>query len=189
MDPAVSLITALIRSLALVAQNDWKDKEEYKLLRHLAHERISRELFWNIECLRRHLNSDSHSSYLDLIRTDSFDDLVEKEIPLDRLFEYAIKNDFREVEPYCQDKFRNNIQGIENISELIDRVYNRLWMLKHRKNNELPLGDVKYLLDLTIFTYVHTTLFRRNYHKDRQDPKGYIQTFSWLNKISLSSKN
>ena len=186
MDPTLGILTALLKPLTSVAQDKWSQKEEYKLLQHLSHERISRELFWNIECIRRYRDDIENISYVDLIRTQAFDGLVESEIPLDYLFNHEVNPEFREVEPYSSAQFKNNIQGIANVSELVDRTYNRLWMLKHRKEKSLPLGDIDYLLNLTVFTFLHTTLVRRNSQKERQNPKSLIAGFSYLTKKILT---
>lgn len=44
MDLSLGVLSTLLRPLLSVAADDWSKKSEFKTLRHLAYERLSREL-------------------------------------------------------------------------------------------------------------------------------------------------
>ncbi len=71
----MSIINGLVKPLLSIASKDWANRQEFVTLRHLAHERISRELHWNLECTWK-MDSDWSSSYASLLRTVAFDELV-----------------------------------------------------------------------------------------------------------------
>ena len=166
MDLSLGVLSSLLRPLLAVATDDWSKKTEFKTLRHLAYERLSRELHWNAECLWK-VNNDPSNKYIDLLRTEAFDSLVEASIPLDHILGDQVRADWLETEPYCGPQFKHRIESCERISDLVDRVYNRLWMLRHRHESELECGDVPYLINLLIFTLAHVNMGRRDMQASR----------------------
>ena len=88
-------------------------------------------------------------------------------MPLDLILDAPVRADWLEAEPYSQQQFKHRIESCESISDLIDRVYNRLWMLKHKHQSELGHGDIPYLVNLLLFTLAHINMGRRNMHASR----------------------
>jgi hypothetical protein len=70
MDLSLGVLSTLLRPLLSVAADDWSKKSEFKTLRHLAYERLSRELHWNAECLWK-VTDDSSTGYIELVRTEA----------------------------------------------------------------------------------------------------------------------
>lgn len=166
MDLSIGVLSTLLRPLLSVATDDWGKKAEFKTLRHLAYERLSRELHWNAECLWK-VSDDSGSQYIELLRTEAFDSLVAASVPLDLLLGEPVRADWLESEPYCRQQFKHRIESCKTISDLIDRVYNRLWMLKLKHKSELGHGDIQYLINLLLFTLAHINMGRRDMHASR----------------------
>ena len=166
MDLSLGVLSTLLRPLLSVAADDWSKKSEFKTLRHLAYERLSRELHWNAECLWK-VTDDSSTGYIELLRTEAFDSLVAASVPLDLILDDPVRADWLETEPYSQQQFKHRIESCDSISDLIDRVYNRLWMLKHKHQNELGHGDIPYLINLLLFTLAHINMGRRSMHASR----------------------
>ncbi len=166
MDLTIGVLSSLLQPLLSVATDDWSKKAEFKTLRHLALERLSRELHWNAECLWK-VNDDTSNGYIELLRTEAFDSLVAASVPLDLLISEPVRADWLEAEPYTRQQFKHRIESCEIVSDLVDRVYNRLWMLKHRHRSELGHGDIAYLIDLLLFTLAHLNMGRRNMHASR----------------------
>ena len=90
----------LLKPLLSVASEDWSNKAEFRILRHLANERLSRELHWNAECLWRQIDN-AESEYFSLIRTDAFDALVASNVPIDLLLANPVRADWLETEQYA----------------------------------------------------------------------------------------
>lgn len=166
MDLSISVLSSLLRPLLSVAIDDWSKKAEFKTLRHLAYERLSRELHWNAECLWK-ISDDLGDGYIELLRTEAFDSLVAASVPLDLLLDAPVRADWLEAEPYCRQQFKQRIESCKSISDLVDRVYNRLWMLKHRHKSELGHGDIQYLINLLLFALAHINMGRRDMHPSR----------------------
>ena len=166
MDLSISILSSLLRPLLSVATDEWGKKAEFKTLRHLAYERLSRELHWNAECLWN-VSDGSSNGYIELLRTEAFDSLVAASVPLDLLLAEPVRADWLECEPYCQQQFKHRIESCRSVSELVDRVYNRLWMLKHRHEGELGYGDTQYLINLLLFVLAHVNMARRDMHASR----------------------
>lgn len=164
MDPLTSSLTvinSLVKPLLLVAEKDWTSRQEFIALRHLAHERISRELHWNLECIWK-LDSDASSPYASLLRTAAFDELVLSGVPLDRLFRDSIRLEWLDTSPYNSGQFQARVDHFSTVSDLLDRTYNRIWMLIHRSSHRLSVGDVAYLRTLIQFTLIHVNVVRRS---------------------------
>jgi hypothetical protein len=168
MDLSIGVISPLLTPLLSLAKDDWSNKAEFKTLRHLAYERLSRELHWNAECLWK-VSDDSANGYIDLLRTEAFDALVAASVPLDFLLREQVRADWLETEPYCRQQFKHRIESCEKISHLVDRVYNRIWMLKNREKCELGHGDIQYLVDLLLFTLAHVNMCRRDTYASRNN--------------------
>ena len=166
MDLSLGVLSTLLRPLLSVATDDWSKKSEFKTLRHLAYERLSRELHWNAECLWK-ATDDSSNGYIELLRTEAFDSLVAASVPLDLILGAPVRADWLETEPYSRQQFKHRIESCDSISDLVDRVYNRLWMLKHKHKSELGHGDIPYLINLLLFTLAHVNMGRRNMHASR----------------------
>jgi hypothetical protein len=161
MDPVASSLTVingLVKPLLLIAGKDWSSRQEFLTLRHLAHERISRELHWNLECIWK-LDSDA-SPYASLLRTAAFDELVSSGVPLDLLFSDSIRSEWLDTSPYNNSQFQARIEHSSTVSDLLDRAYNRIWMLVHRSSHCLAMGDVVYLRTLIQFTLIHVNVVR-----------------------------
>ena len=166
MDLSIGVLSTLLRPLLSVASDDWSKKAEFKTLRHLAYERLSRELHLNAECLWK-VTDDSSNGYIELLRTEAFDSLVAASVPLDLLLGEPVRVDWLEAEPYSRQQFKHRIESCKSISDLVDRVYNRLWMLKHRHQSELAHGDIPYLINLLLFSLAHINMGRRGMHASR----------------------
>lgn len=166
MDLSIGVLSSLLQPLLSVATDDWGKKAEFKTLRHLAHERLSRELHWNAECLWK-VSDDSGSVYIELLRTEAFDSLVAASVPLDLMLGEPVRADWLESEPYCRQQFKHRLESCKTSSDLVDRVYNRIWMLKHRHKSELEYGDIQYLINLLIFTLAHINMGRRDIRASR----------------------
>lgn len=164
MDPLASSLTvinSLVKPLLLIAEKDWSSRQEFVTLQHLAHERISRELHWNLECIWK-LDADASSPYASLLRTAAFDELVSSGVPLDRLFRDSIRSEWLNTSPYNGGQFQARIESFSTVSDLLDRTYNRIWMLVHRNNQDLAKGDVAYVRILVQFTLIHVNVVRRS---------------------------
>jgi hypothetical protein len=166
MDFSLGALSALLRPLLSVAKDEWSKQSEFKTLRHLAYERLSRELHWNAECLWK-LSDNSSNEYIEMLRTEAFDSLVTASVPLDFILFEPVRADWLENEPYSQKLFRHRIEGCNTISELVDKVYNRLWMLKNKHERGLSHGDLVYLINLLLFTLAHINIGRRDLHASR----------------------
>jgi len=118
MDLSLGVLSTLLRPLLSVAADDWSKKSEFKTLRHLAYERLSRELHWNAECLSK-VTDDSSSGYIELLRTESFDSLVAASVPLDLILGDSVRVDWLEAEPYSQQQFKHRIESCVSISDLV----------------------------------------------------------------------
>lgn len=166
MDLSIGVISTLLRPLLSVATDDWGKKAEFKTLRHLAYERLSRELHWNAECLWK-VSDDFGGQYIELLRTEAFDSLVAASVPLDFLLGEPVRADWLESEPYCRQQFKHRIESCKTVSDLVDRVYNRLWMLKLKHKSELGHGDIQYLINLLLFALARVNMGRRNMYASR----------------------
>jgi hypothetical protein len=174
MELSIEVLSILIKPLLSLAKDKWNKRSEFQTLRHLAYERLSRELHWNAECLYKH-KSDNNQLYFELLRTDAFDLLVSQNIPLDYLMSEPINHSELDNLSDSKDQFRKRIDGCAQVSDLIDRVYNRLWMLKHRQEGGISPGDTKYLLNLTLFTLAHLINGRRELSSNAQQ-----SAFKWV---------
>lgn len=67
-----------------------------------------------------------------MLQTAAFDELVLRGAPLDRLFCDAIRSEWLDTSPYNASQFQGRIDRFSTVSDLLDRVYNRIWMLVHR---------------------------------------------------------
>lgn len=166
MDLSLGVLSTLLRPLLSVATDDWSKKSEFKTLRHLAYERLSRELHWNAECLWK-VADNASNGYIELLRTEAFDSLVAASVPLDRILIDPVRADWLEGEPYACPQFRHRIESCDSVSYLVYRVYNRLWMLKQKHQGELDNGDISYLIDLLLFTLAHINMGRRSMQASR----------------------
>lgn len=173
MDFSLGALSALLRPLLSVATDEWSKHSEFKTLRHLAYERLSRELHWNAECLWK-ISDNSYNEYIQMLRTEAFDSLVGASVPLDFILFEPVRADWLENEPYSQKLFRHRIEDCNTISELVDKVYNRIWMLKNRHERGLSYGDIGYLSDLLIFTLAHVNIGRRDLYASRANLRKQI---------------
>ena len=57
-------------------------------------------------------------------------------------------------------QLRRRLKGVNRLSHLLDRTYNRIWMLRHRVTHGLELGDISYLRQLLKLSLAETTNFR-----------------------------
>jgi hypothetical protein len=147
-------LTTLLEKIADLTIDKWKSAKEFQQMQSVAYERISRELFWNAECLSR-ADDNKNIGYLGLIRTQSFDELVLTGIPMDALFSQTISfaddlngNDY----PALSKQYVRRLKDINSLSMLIDRTYHRLWMLQKRCDLNLPKGDIPYARSLVRMT-------------------------------------
>jgi hypothetical protein len=150
----ISILTPALSSLLGVGVDSWKDNKQFRTLQLIAYERICRELFWNRECLSQK-DSKHEPVYFGMLRTDAFDELVNAGVPLDEIFSEPI----HALMPRVNDSKRlpslvlKRVAKDEFHSRLMDRTYNRIWMLKHRVGKDLPLGSLVYLRQLVGLTY------------------------------------
>jgi hypothetical protein len=147
VNPA-SLISSLVLRLVDSGINKAKDERRLRELKLLAHERIARELFWNLECLSSRAKDEERRVYLGLLRTDAFDELVNISAPLDQIFATAIVSLVGVPSESIPQQLRQRLKGVDRLSMLLDRTYNRIWMLHHRLKNDLRVGDIAYLRQL-----------------------------------------
>jgi hypothetical protein len=93
MDLSLGVLSSLLQPLLTVATDDWSKRSEFKALRHLAYERLSRELHWNAECLWK-VADDSSNGYIELLRTEAFDSMVAASVPLDFILGDPVRTDW-----------------------------------------------------------------------------------------------
>jgi hypothetical protein len=142
-----SIFSSLLNRLVESGFQKLKSNAEFLSLRRLAHERIGRELFWNLECISN-CKANERAAYLKLMRTDAFDDLVKLGAPLDDIFDAPIVALSGLPSQRLSTQLRRRLNDISRLSMLLDRTYNRTWMLRHRVQNNLALGDLAYLRQL-----------------------------------------
>lgn len=105
---SLTVINGLVKPLLLIADKEWSSRQEFVTLKHLAHERISRELQWNLECIWK-LDSDPSLSYALLLRTFAFDELVLSGVPLDRLFCDLMRPEWLDTSPIIVVSLKNEL--------------------------------------------------------------------------------
>ena len=150
----ISILTPALDSLLGVGVEAWKENKQFRTIKLISYERICRELFWNRECLSQK-GSEHEPVYFGMLRTEAFDELVNAGVPMDEIFSdtiYALKPQSNEKKKVPSVVLRG-IQKDEFHSRLMDRTYNRIWMLKHRLEKQLPLGSLVYLRQLVTLTY------------------------------------
>lgn len=147
-----SIFSSLLGRVVESGFNKLKSNQEFLILRRLAHERISRELFWNMECISSG-RAHERATYLALMRTDAFDELVKLGAPLDDIFDAPLSALAGPPSPALSKQFSRRLNGVTRLSMLLDRTYNRAWMLRHRVKHGLPLGDLTYLRQLLQLCY------------------------------------
>lgn len=108
------------------------------------------------------MDADASSPYASLPRTAAFDELVSSGVPLDRLFRDSIRSEWLDTPPYNSSQFQARIESFSTVSDLLDRTYNRIWMLVHRSSQDLPKGDVAYVRTLVQFTLIHLNVVRHS---------------------------
>lgn len=86
------VICSLVKTRLFIADYDWSIPLGYRTLCHLAHERISRELYWNLGCIWK-LDADASSPYASLLPMSAFDQYVLSCVPFDRLFADSIRSE------------------------------------------------------------------------------------------------
>ena len=151
----------------MIAGKEWSSRQEFVTLRHLAYERISRQLQWNLECIWK-LDSDPSSSYALLLRTVAFDELVLSGVPLDRLFFDLMRPEWLNTSPYNISQFKERIEPFSTVSDLLDRAYSCIWMIVHRSSHDLEMGDMYYVRTLLQFTLIHVNVVRHSRHPTRK---------------------
>lgn len=112
--PSLTLINRLVKPLLLIAEKDWSKRQEFVTLQHLAHERISRELHWNLECIWK-LDGDPSSPYASLLRTVAFDEIISSGVPLDRLFLDSIRSEWLDTSPYNSAISQQPVSGANGV--------------------------------------------------------------------------
>ena len=142
-----SLLTTLLLRVADTGFKKLKESKDFNALQRLAHERIGRELFWNLECMSSRKANDQ-IIYLSLLRTEAFDELVKLSAPLDDIFDAQVVSLVGPLAVKLPQQLRRRLMGINQLSMLLDRTYHRIWMLRHRVENKLALGDLTYLRQL-----------------------------------------
>lgn len=170
IDPLASSLTVingLVKPLLLIADKEWSSRQEFVTLRHLAYERISRELQWNLECIWK-LDSDPSLSYALLLRTVAFDELVLSGVPLDRLFCDLKRPEWLDTSPNNSSQFQERIEPFSTVSDLLDITYSCVWMIVHRSSNDLEMGDMGYVRTLIQFTLIHVNVVRRSLRPSRR---------------------
>jgi hypothetical protein len=171
MDLSIGVVSSLLKPLLSVASTHWTQMAEYQTLRRLAYEMLSRELHWNAECLCT-IDANTSSEYIEILRTEAFDSLVASSVPMDLLLADPVRIEWLETGRYSTQQFKRRVNNIPNVSELIDRVYNRLWMLKHRNKKDLAKGDIAYLTSLLLFALAHVNLGR---HNQQESPAEFLK--------------
>lgn len=143
---SASIIASVLTEMLRTRQEKWSENAEFCNLRRLAHEQVGRELFWNQECLAVR-KQDEAIAYLELIRTEAFDSLVNIGAPLDEIFatRFRLQVLTDDAGRKAPQRYLDRLKYVDRLSLLLDRAYNRLWMLRHRAQLGLKLGDVGYL--------------------------------------------
>lgn len=141
-----SLFRELFSSIVKVGIDKWEDNEQFRALRLIAHEKISRELRWNLECLSSS-NPRDQSIYIKVLKMDSFMELLAMSVPIDEIF--TVKTiSFISAGEKPSDRILKIINRDDLLSRLLDRSYNRIGILRLRNSEGLPLGDISYLRNL-----------------------------------------
>lgn len=154
-----SVFSQLLQRLVNSGFDRLKVSKDFLILKRLAHERICRELFWNLECISNS-RPDERSVYLSLMRTDAFDDLVKLGAPMDDIFGSYVFALNGPPASALSKQLRRRLKGVNLLSHLLDRTYNRIWMLRHRVTHGLELGDISYLRQLLKLSLAETANFR-----------------------------
>ncbi len=154
-----SVFSQLLNRLVNSGFDRLKVSKDFLILKRLAHERICRELFWDLECISNS-RPNERFVYLSLMRTDAFDDLVKLGAPMDDIFGSHIVALNGPPVSALSKQLRRRLKGVNRLSHLLDRTYNRIWMLRHRVTHSLELGDISYLRQLLKLSLAETTSFR-----------------------------
>lgn len=142
-----SIFSQLLMRLIERGFDQLKTSSDFLVLKRLSYERISRELCWNLECISNS-RLNERAVYLLLMRTDAFDELVKIGAPLDDIFDAPIAALTGPPVHALPKQLRRRLNGISRLSMLLDRTYNKIWMLRHRVSNDLEIGDISYLRQL-----------------------------------------
>jgi len=155
-------LSKLLEKLSDEAIDNYKSAKEFQRVKAIANERISRELFWNNECLS-YASTNQGEGHLHLVRTSAFDELVSTGVPLDLIFEKPLDfspNAINELEFQPPKEYAPRLKGIKSLSMLIDRTYHRLWMLQKRRELGIAGTDIAYVRALVRLTNNYVTAQR-----------------------------
>jgi hypothetical protein len=154
-----SLARELLSSLFAISIDKWKGDARFRALRLLAHEQVSRELRWNIECLSSSKSKD-RLVYLKALRTDVFTGLSDIGAPIDDIFTENIEH--LALEGYRpSSRVLKSLAKDNSLSRLLDRTYNRIGILRLRVSEDLPYGDISYLRGLIKYSLAGVDCGRR----------------------------
>jgi hypothetical protein len=153
-------LEALLAPLLTIATAEWKQRDEYKLLKRLACERLSRELAWNAECMIR-AGHGQGAVFAKLLRTNAFDMLVEASAPIDLILNDEFRLSWIQDILGCEPIIMDQLESAKTISELVDHCYHRIWMIKHVPEDLERPEVLLEVFDFTVITLAHI-LIRRN---------------------------
>jgi len=94
------------------------------------------------------------------MRADAFDDLVKLGAPMGYIFRSHVFALDGPPASTLSKQLRRRLKGVNRLSHLLGRTYNRIWMLRHRVTHGLELGDFSYHRQLLKLSLVETAIFR-----------------------------
>lgn len=160
------VIDVLLNPLLSIAANEWKQRDEFMLLRRLACERLARELSWNIECINR-IRQGQVDEFVKLVRTNAFDSLVEASVPIDRILGDSIRNEWVSLGTTLHSVANGSLQSVGNVSELLDYAYHGIWMIKRVPADRETIEKLQEIHVPTVLSLAHVMIARRTERPSR----------------------
>lgn len=158
-----SLLRELVGSILKVSIDRWNDNEQFRVLKLISHEKIYRELRWNLECLAATKPKD-RGIYLKALKDRSFNELIENEAPLDEIFTVELKS-IDAPKSILSTAICKIIEKDHTLSKLLDRTYNRIGILRIRNDSGLEPGKINYLRQLTLVSLAGLEAGRKELNK------------------------
>ena len=148
------IIDKIVEAVIELGYEGYKTSKETKLLRLIVKENIKRELNSNLALLDEVSKVDRTTP----IKADEIKRILISELTFDEFETYCkLHLPLSLLLPSVLDhkntpkKYKSRIIDIEYESDLVERIYHRLQILKVRANKDLELGDIKYIRALILY--------------------------------------
>ena len=69
---------------------------------------------------------------------------------------------------YNSSQFKVQIESFSTVPDLLDRTFSCIWMIVHRSNNDLEMGDLDHVRTLIQFTLIHVNVVRHSLRPARK---------------------